>query len=184
MKTIKVLLCMACLAGALSAGAQSNVRGYGLVDLGWTDPGPSNGFQGIVAGGVRYGRWGWGVATGYDAADARSIPVLIDVRWKIIPGTHALEVFSQQGLNPVVKGTTWEGYTYKYGGYWRAGLSWQVFETKSFGGLCVSAGCRYRSYEERQPLFFIDPGFGPESNQNAIIHHDDWNGFLTIGWRW
>jgi hypothetical protein len=184
MKTIKILLCVASLAATFSAGAQSRVKGYGLIDLGWTDPGPSNGFLGIVAGGVRYGRWGWGLATGMDQADARSIPLLVDIRWKIVPGAHALEVFSQQGLNYVTKGATVEGYTYKGLAYWRAGLSWTVVDTKGFGGLCISGGWRYRSYKEMQPLYYIDPGFGPEPNPDAVVHKNEWNGFLTIGWRW
>ena len=187
------MFCLACLMATLSVAAQSKTGAYGMVDAGWTVPGGSTGFIGEVAGGVRHGRWGWGLATGMDQAAVKSIPLLVDVRWKIIPGVHALEIFSQEGLNDVNKKIGWDGQTYQDGVYWHGGLTWRVIDTRGFGGLWVSAGCRYRTYKESTPLAVpfggttVDilpagPGFnGPTAMVNR---HDDWTGVVTIGWRW
>ncbi|TDX00771.1 hypothetical protein [Dinghuibacter silviterrae] len=206
MKNIQVLLCLALLAGAVPAGAQTvsgaapanapsaahaaqPLKAYGVADVGWATPAP--GFLGIASGGLRHGRWSWGVATGLDNAGITSVPVLAETRWRLQNRLqnrpqnnlqnnlqNTLEVFQQVGANAVTQ-KPGKGFTetqYRAGIYLRGGLAWRPVKSR----LWLSAGYRYRTYDEKVMGNFDTPGWGFTLHR----HLSEWAGFLSVDWRW
>ena len=134
---------------------------------------------------MRLGRWGLGVATGLDWAQQRSTPLLLDTRFRLIPGRHTLEVFTQEGGNLVSKKPDKMGDTWGNGCYWRSGLACRLIAAKGLGGLFVSGSVRYRSYKEYVNESWID--LLPEGNGlpwYKIDQFHQWGLVLSAGWRW
>jgi hypothetical protein len=173
------LICSAIVCGT---HAQSKFGAYALAQAGLTVPAQAPSFFGEVAGGVRYGRFGLGLATGADEAPVKSIPILVDARFRILTGKHALEVFSQQGVNkPTESHPTFQNY--QNGAYWYGGLTFRLIDTKGAGGCWLGVGCRYRTFRETgyKELIPLPLGAGPLESGSWI--RTDWAGMLTIGWR-
>ena len=173
---------LACTVIVRGTHAQSKIGAYALVQGGLTIPAQTPSFFGEIAGGVRYGRWGLGLATGADEAPVKSMPILLDARFRILTGSHALEIFSQQGINLLTESPpVFERY--QNGVYWYGGLTWRLIDTKKAGGCWISAGCRYRTYREtgQMDLFPMPDGDNPGPPESH--EQNDWAGMLTIGWR-
>lgn len=196
-----------CVAGPRVYGQDRPALGYYLLAQGgWALGDPSGGAIGTTAGGLRLGRWEWGIASGIDNAGVTSIPVLADVRWTFYRGRTSLSLFSQEGWNVKVQrkepvyyqddGTTYNTtpaipnleYTISYRGgpYWTGGLSWLLPAGKA-GGLLVSLGSGYKQYQAiaTSPGIYIPGGnmlggYSPPTSH--AVSHQEWRGVLILGW--
>lgn len=209
--SMSIIVLMA--AGFRVYGQDRPVFGYYLLAQGgWAQGNISGGAIGTTAGGLRLGRWEWGLASGIDNAGVTSVPALADVRWTFYRGRTSLSLFSQEGWNfnvqrkePVYspyEGTTYYvtsppyttapptifDYTLSYRGgpYWTGGLSWLLPAGKA-GGLLVSLGSDYKQYQSiiTYPGVYIPGGNMPGGYSPPTSHgvsHREWRGVLTVGW--
>ena len=179
-----VLLC--CAACVTWAHAQSKLEGYGGAQAGWSSSGS---FLGEGMGGLRYGRWGWGLASGLDQWGVRTVPLLADVRWAILQGgAHRLEIFSQEGWNFAAQAAPdLRGYT--GGPYWYGGLSFRAVSVRGAGGLWIHLGAKYKQYKVANIFPYTEPttpccAIDLVLPEPATVVTGKAEAVLTLGWGW
>jgi hypothetical protein len=165
---------------------------YFNLQTGWAVGSTSAGFLGEAAAGVRYRRWGLGLAAGVDNDLITSVPVMVDLRWDVLPGRrHTLTLFSQQGWNIVTEmDAAHTSMDYANGALWYVGVSYKLFSTSRTSGFWLTAGASYKQYGVHNgPPSPTCPGMGPSGmpadwESSYSTTHKEWRGVLTLGWGW